>query len=273
MAARTPRHHLPGLAARKLVHGGLREAPRGLDVPGAHLYDAAAMGRPAHRPIGGADDIHDIERQQRDVRRLEHVAAGVEHEIRPRFFPGGVLRAVGLLPQPRQQLIVELHARDMGHVARDLAETVDPHFALLPRFVCRARHGGPRQRQHKAGIDAVIAGLMHSPERRQALAHVRAASLPSPWRRMSTTPASTARGSASATPAASVIGQTSKHLPHCVQASAMAAMRADKADSNVRAGCSLMGTLEYSRTAYRDSGSGVAGQIRRGRLCARGRRP
>ena len=42
---------------------------------------------------------------------------------------------------------------------------------------------------------------------------------------MSTTPASTARGSASATPAASVIGQTSKHLPHCVQASAIAATR------------------------------------------------
>ena len=27
--------------------------------------------------------VHDIEREQRDVRRLEHVAAGVEHEIRP----------------------------------------------------------------------------------------------------------------------------------------------------------------------------------------------
>jgi hypothetical protein len=44
--------------------------------------DAAAMGRPAHDLIGDAERIHDIERQQRDMRRLEHIAAGIEHEIR-----------------------------------------------------------------------------------------------------------------------------------------------------------------------------------------------
>src|SRR5262245_47746887 len=79
---------------------------------------------------------------------------------------------------------------------------------------------------------------MHSPESTQAFAHLRAASLPSPWRRMSMTPAITSRGSP-LTPPASVTGQASTHLPHWVQASAMAATRSDNADSNVTAG-SLM---------------------------------
>ena len=45
----------PDLLLRELVHGGLREAARGLDVAGAHLHHAAAMARPAHHLIGGAD--------------------------------------------------------------------------------------------------------------------------------------------------------------------------------------------------------------------------
>ena len=60
---------------------------------------------------------------------------------------------------------------------------------------------------------------------------------------MSTTPASTVRGSASATPAASVIGQTSKHLPHWVQASAISAARPARADSKVLVVCSFTATL------------------------------
>src|SRR5262249_37508229 len=73
---------------------------------------------------------------------------------------------------------------------------------------------------------------MHSPVSTQALAHLREASGPSPVRRMSMMPAMTARGSAS-TPPGPVTGQTSTHLPQRVQASAMAATRADSAVSNV----------------------------------------
>jgi hypothetical protein len=72
---------------------------------------------------------------------------------------------------------------------------------------------------------------MHSPESTQALAHLRDASGPSPVRTMSSTPAIAACGSASATPAALVIGQASKHLPHWVQASSMASTRAVRAVS------------------------------------------
>src|SRR5262249_31232815 len=73
---------------------------------------------------------------------------------------------------------------------------------------------------------------MHSPVSTQAFAHLRAASGPSPVRRMSMTPAMTARGSAS-TPPAPVTGQTSTHLPQRVHASAIAATRADSAVSKL----------------------------------------
>src|SRR5262245_40432414 len=72
---------------------------------------------------------------------------------------------------------------------------------------------------------------MHSPDSTQALAHLREASGPSPERTMSSTPAIVACGSAPATPAAPVIGQASKHLPHLVQASSMASTRAVRAVS------------------------------------------
>ena len=52
VTARAPRHHLPGLAARELVHGVFGEAAGGGDVAGAHLHDAAAMTRAAQHLIG-----------------------------------------------------------------------------------------------------------------------------------------------------------------------------------------------------------------------------
>src|SRR5438876_10833571 len=74
---------------------------------------------------------------------------------------------------------------------------------------------------------------MHSPESTQELAHLREASGPSPIRTMSRTPAIVACGSASAMPAAPVIGQASKHLPHLVQASSISSTREARAVSKV----------------------------------------
>src|SRR5207248_1730466 len=74
---------------------------------------------------------------------------------------------------------------------------------------------------------------MHSPESTQELAHWREASGPSPVRTMSSTPAIVACGSASAMPAASVIGQASKHFPHFVQASSISSTREARAVSKV----------------------------------------
>src|SRR6266567_6282279 len=72
---------------------------------------------------------------------------------------------------------------------------------------------------------------MHSPLSTQELAHLREVSGPLPVRTMSSTPAMTSRGPASAMPAAPVIGQASKHLPHLVQASSIVSTRELKAVS------------------------------------------
>jgi hypothetical protein len=74
---------------------------------------------------------------------------------------------------------------------------------------------------------------MHSPLSVHAAAQAREASGPSPVRTMSRTPAMTAPGSALAMPAGSTLGQTSTHLPHCVQAASISSMRLSSADSKV----------------------------------------
>src|SRR5262245_8989893 len=73
---------------------------------------------------------------------------------------------------------------------------------------------------------------MHSPLATQALAHFCETSGPLPSLRMSSTPDTTAFGSASAMPAPPVIGQAVKQAPHLVQASSMSSTRAVRASSN-----------------------------------------
>ena len=156
VTARAPGDHLARLAARELVHGALGKAAGSGDVAAAHLHDAAAMGRAAHDLVGDAERVHDVECQQGNMRRLEHVAARVEDEVgRLR----GLAVVVCLLTEPRQHRLVELQARDMGDVTRDLAEALDPLTALLRPLLLLAGHGQARHAQQEARIDAVVAGL------------------------------------------------------------------------------------------------------------------
>src|SRR6516164_609149 len=154
MAARAPRDHLPGFAVRKLVHGALRLAPGCLDVAGAHLHDAAAVGGAAHHRIGDAERIHDVEGQERDVRGLEHIASGVEDEVRRRGSLWG-----GPLAQPAQQLVIELQARYVCHLARNPAKTLDPVPATVVERVLLTSHGEARHAEQEARIDAIVARL------------------------------------------------------------------------------------------------------------------
>ena len=84
---------------------------------------------------------------------------------------------------------------------------------------------------------------MHSPESTQPLAQLREASGPVPVRTMSMIAGYDRRAAPPATPAASVIGQTSTHLPQRVQASSIASTRPANAISKAEpmwflAGCS-----------------------------------
>ena len=69
---------------------------------------------------------------------------------------GGAMRA---LPQPRQQRIVELEPRQLRHVARHFAESLDAAAALRRRLALGARHLHPRHVEEKPRIDAIVARL------------------------------------------------------------------------------------------------------------------
>src|SRR3954466_9267719 len=66
---------------------------------------------------------------------------------------------------------------------------------------------------------------MHSPLSVQALAHLSDSAGPAPERTMSSTPDTTAVGSAPARPAGPAIGQALKQAPHFVQASSISSTR------------------------------------------------
>src|SRR5258708_36371612 len=82
VTARTPGDHLAGPGVRQLLDRVRAHAPGHFDITGAQLRDAATMAGSAHHLVGDAERIHDIEGKQRDVRRLEHIAAGVKYEVR-----------------------------------------------------------------------------------------------------------------------------------------------------------------------------------------------
>ena len=107
------------------------------------------MGRAAHHPVGDAERVHDVERQQRDVRRLQDVAAGIEDEV-------GRLAALVRerrrpLPEPRQHGFVELQARQHLDVLAQPAEALDAAapalrqrsaaFAMATRAIASMKRG------------------------------------------------------------------------------------------------------------------------------------
>ena len=115
------------------------------------------MGWPAHHPISDAERIHDVEREQRDVRGLEHVAAGVEHEIRRLGI--ALVARLRALAEPRQQVVGQLQLRQRGDVAPKIAERVDAAPPPLRQLAGRLRHADARHRQQETRIDAIVARL------------------------------------------------------------------------------------------------------------------
>jgi len=57
----------------------------------------------AHHPVRHPEGIHDIEREKSNVRCLEDIAAGIEHEVRNFIRPGYRSR---LLAEPLQNLAI-----------------------------------------------------------------------------------------------------------------------------------------------------------------------
>ena len=56
-----------------LVERVLADAAERGEIASTQLLHAAAVGWPTHHLIADAERVHDVQRQQRNVRRLEHV--------------------------------------------------------------------------------------------------------------------------------------------------------------------------------------------------------
>ena len=109
------------------------------------------MRWPTHYFVGHAERIHNIEREKRDMRRLEHVAAGVEDEIRPlaRLWRRPFCKRIGdVLAEPGEFVVVELHAREHIDAVGDQTEILDARLAPLARLgssCCAMRNARHRQ--------------------------------------------------------------------------------------------------------------------------------
>ena len=81
LAARAPGQHGRGAGRGEAVDRRVAD-PRGIfEIAFAELIDAAALPGPAHDLVVDAEEIEHVEAQQRDVRGLQDIAAGIEDDI------------------------------------------------------------------------------------------------------------------------------------------------------------------------------------------------
>ena len=115
-AGRAPGQHLGGAGLAEALEGAMAHALVGRQVGFLELVDAAAMGGAADHvevELERIEDVHDV---QHDVRRAQHVAAGIEQHV------GGA--PLGRRQDLLQRLRRQLHAGEQPHGLRHVAEAV-----------------------------------------------------------------------------------------------------------------------------------------------------
>ena len=154
LAARAPGQHLVDAGLGEPVDGAPRQVGEFLQIARAELVDAAAIARPAAHRVLDPERVQDVEAEERDMGRLEDVAAGVED----RFRPLRLGRERVDLAQPRQQVGRKLETAERPHALAHRAELL---AAAGPQFLRRAGASEIRdagERQHEARVDAVFTG-------------------------------------------------------------------------------------------------------------------
>ncbi len=81
LAARTPGQHRRGPGRGEAVDRRVGYAGGVFEIAFAELINAAALPGPAHDLVVHAEEIEYVEAQQRDVRRLQDIAPGVEDDV------------------------------------------------------------------------------------------------------------------------------------------------------------------------------------------------
>ncbi len=115
-AGRAPGQHARGARLAEALEGAMSHALVGRQVGFLELVDTAAMGGAADHvevELERIEDIHDV---QHDMRRAQHVAAGIEQHL------GGAL--LGRRQDLLQRLRRQLHAGEQPHGLRHVAEAV-----------------------------------------------------------------------------------------------------------------------------------------------------
>src|SRR5262245_5526822 len=90
------------------------------------------------------------------MRRPQHIAAGVEYDIRQRDTRRFLCRP---LPEPDQRLLGKLKLRQDADLLAQLPERFDAALAPRGRLARLARERKPRHHEKEARIDAIVAGL------------------------------------------------------------------------------------------------------------------
>ena len=169
------------------------------------------MARSVHYLVADAERIHDIEGKQGNVRGLEHIAAGVKHEVRRLDGRGNRRR---FLAKSFEHFRIELQARKHRRSATSVAVPLYALSASFGKLIVRLRDAKPRHGEQETRIDAVVACLDAFPALHAGLR---------PFARCFRTVAGAHQLEDAPTmssdfisemPAGSTLGQTSTHLPH-----------------------------------------------------------
>jgi hypothetical protein len=148
-------HHVSTRGAPGAGESGHRvaaDSPRRFGVAGAVLNHAAAIRRAGKNFIARAETVQDFEAKQRDMRRLEDVAAEIHYDVRGRDRPrGGRLGEAG--KEIGRKLQTRQHLYRAGHFFEAGLAGAAPFARLAPLVEPQAG-----RRQHETRINAVIAG-------------------------------------------------------------------------------------------------------------------
>ena len=152
LAARAPRQHGRGAGRGEPVDRRVAD-PRGVgEIAFAELVDAAALAGPAHDLVVDTETVERVEAEKCDVRGLQDIAAGVEHDI-----GRALARRLRLASDAGQGLGRQLQPRQDAHAAAHRLKALPP--TRVERLVAGLRAGeAARQLHHKARIDAFGAG-------------------------------------------------------------------------------------------------------------------
>jgi len=150
-AGRAPGQHLGSTRLAEALEGAVAHALVGRQVGFLELIDAAAMGGPSDHieiDVEAVENVHDIEH---DVRRTQHIAAGIEQHLRRPPF--------GWRQDALQGLRGQLHAGEQAHRLRHVTEASGGGLGALLKRALALHRFQPGDGDPLADVDVLGTGV------------------------------------------------------------------------------------------------------------------